>query len=565
MNDGLTKMRNRWILGLMTVLALAGCRNAEPQMPDSAVKTVHFRAVAGSETRTAFGELENGRYPTRWTDADSAVLLSLNYEKAEEAAVAPSQDGRTASFAAGFDASATASPYTFYAVSPASAARAISPSRKAWSVSVAAEQTPLANSVDEAAQLLVAKSASATALPDEAELHFSHLTAYGRIALKNLALGDAEVRKVELVFGTPVVGEWYWHEDGTVESNGASHTIVLHASSVDDLWFACAPTDVSGSTLNVRVVTSEGVFSKKITFAEGRSFASGKVARFSVDMAGIEMEGFAAGFYQVRDASLLREGDEILIVDEDVSKALGAQNSSALSPYRYAESVVAENGVITRPSGAYVLTLEAADGEGRWLLADGNGYLCSTSNRNSLTTTQDAASGNAWWDVSIDGDGIATVEALEGGSRLIRYNAGTLRFTCYKDASSSQTRNVRIFRKREATVPDGEDPLTAREEYGCYITDFERVYVKGADQYSRSVRDDGTVVFTLLNAAEKEQMVISGFDPALAKGDAATVSVHYKKGRKVLLNKSFALEVVREDGPKVWLGDGTGQGFIIKK
>ena len=167
--------------------------------------------------------------------------------------------------------------------------------------------------------------------------------------------------------------------------------------------------------------------------------------------------------------------------------------------------------------------------------------------------------------MSIDRDGIATVEALEGGSRLIRYNAGTLRFTCYKDASSSQTRNVRIFRKREASVPDGEDPLTAREEYGCYITDFERVYAKGADQYSRSVRDDGTVVFTLLNAAEKEQMVISGFDPALAKGDAATVSVHYKKGRKVLLNKSFALEVVREDGPKVWLGDGTGQGFIIKK
>ena len=34
---------------------------------------------------------------------------------------------------------------------------------------------------------------------------------------------------------------------------------------------------------------------------------------------------------------------------------------------------------------------------------------------------------------------------------------------------------------------------------------------------------------------------------------------------QTLLEGSYALRVVREDGPKVWLGDGSGQGFIIKK
>jgi len=44
-----------------------------------------------------------------------------------------------------------------------------------------------------------------------------------------------------------------------------------------------------------------------------------------------------------------------------------------------------------------------------------------------------------------------------------------------------------------------------------------------------------------------------------------TVSLQYRKGRKVLLERTCTLKVVREDGPKVWLGDGSGQGFILKK
>ena len=71
--------------------------------------------------------------------------------------------------------------------------------------------------------------------PTQVDLQFTHLTAYGRITLKNLDLGDAKVEKVDLVFDTPVVGEWYWGEDGTLTSNGASHTITLNTDASGDL------------------------------------------------------------------------------------------------------------------------------------------------------------------------------------------------------------------------------------------------------------------------------------------------------------------------------------------
>jgi hypothetical protein len=72
-------------------------------------------------------------------------------------------------------------------------------------------------------------------------------------------------------------------------------------------------------------------------------------------------------------------------------------------------------------------------------------------------------------------------------------------------------------------------------------------------------------VFVLLNPSSKEQLVVSGYDPSLVKGDRVTVSVRYRKGKKTLLNRTYTLTVVREDGPKVWLGNGSGEGFIIMK
>ena len=545
------------VTALMALAALSGCRNAEQEVPEaSSVKTVRFHAGA-APTRTAFAEAVDGVYQTLWTENDSDILLSLNYGKAEASAVTPSADGTTASFEASFDASATSAPYTFYAVSPASAARAISPSRSAWSVYIAAFQHPSALSVDEDAQLLVAKSAASATLPGEVDLHFSHLTAYGRIALKNLELGDATVSKVDLIFSTPVVGEWYWGEDGTLTANGDSHTITLDTDASGDLWFACAPVDVSGQTLKLVVFTDQGNLTREITFPEGRKFNSGKVARFSVDMAGIEIQG-GDTFVLVTDASELQVGDEVLVVSKDGTYALGAQQSS----YRKEVSVNATGGVIADPGEATVLTLELGSAIGTWSFRTGNAYLASTSSGNNLTEVA-SKNANASWKVTVSSSA-TLIQAQAGGSKLLKHNPSYHRFSCYKN-SSTNVDNVVLYRKGSVPTSVEDDPLTAYDAYGSYLTGVERTYEPGVDQLLRSY-PDGKLEFAILRAADKEQLVVSGFDPSLAKGDAVTVTVAWRKGLNFLLKeKSFDLKVVKEDGPKVWLGDGSGQGLILKK
>ena len=548
------------LAALAALMALAGCRHVEQEVPETAsVKTVRFHAGT-AETRTAFAEAVDGVYQTLWTENDSDVLLSLNYGKAESSAVTPSADGSTASFEASFDASAATSPYTFYAVSPASAARAISPSRSAWSVYIAADQTPSALSVDEAAQLLVAKSAASATLPEEVDLHFAHLTAYGRISLKNLVLGEAKVLKADLVFDTPVVGEFYWGEDGTLISNGASHTITLHTDASGDLWFACAPVPVGNTGMKLTLFTDQGNLSKEIVFPEGRSFASGKVARFSVDMAGIEMQGASELFSQISDSDQLAEGLEVIFLDEDVEHAMGAESSNG--NYRTAVTTgftAHSNSVERTSSDVAVFTLEAGASDGTWSFKGLDGYLAASTTGNNYLKTQKDKNGYASWNVLVKNDGTATIQAVNGSRNLLRYNSSSPRFSCYKSGQSA----VKLYRKGTGTSFD-DDPLTAESEYGAYVSGGRRTYVRGTDQLLRSY-EDGKLKFVILNAAGKEQLVVSGYDPSLAKGASVTVTVDYRKEFKTLLRKEYTFQVVKEDGSKVWLGDGSGQGFILKK
>ena len=555
-------MRKRIILAALAALAtLTGCRHAE-QEAEPALKTVRFRAET-ADTRTSFAPAVDGVYQTLWTENDREILLSLNYGKAEPSAVKVSADGKTAVFEAAFDAAAASAPYTFYAVSPASAARAISPSRNAWSVYVAADQTPSALSVDEAAQLLVAKSKASATLPEDVDLHFAHLTAYGRIALQNLNLGDETVTRVELVFSTPVVGEWYWGEDGKLVSNGASHTITLRTNAADDLWFACAPVPVGGETLTLKVYGNQVVLSKTIAFPEGRTFASGKVARFSVDMADAEATVFDGAFLPVTDPADLEEDGEYLIVNAEQTYALGAQSMEGTA-HRERVSIVVDGGKVVDAADATVLTLKAGSAAGTWSFHTGTGYLSAAAEKNVLQESA-VKNGLSSWSISISDEGIATIEAQEGSSTLIRYNNSSPRFACYK-ASSTNMRQVMLFRRPTGTDnPTAVDPLTEIDEYGCHLEGAEWTYAPGSDQLFRSYDENGALTFTLLNPSARKQLVVSGFDPSLVQGQEAEVTVQYRVGKEVLLVKSFRLFVVREDGPKVWLSAGKGRGIILKK
>ena len=553
---------------LTAVFAITGCRITTEQSTEQpgAYKTIVFNACEIA-TRTTFGPGQDGVYPTLWTASDQAVKLALNYTEAAEAAVTPNEGGRTASFSADIDASVTQTPYTFFAVSPASAARALSPSRQAWSVSIPAVQTPLEGSVDEAAQILAAASAASDVLPDAIDLHFNHLTAYGRMTLNNLNLNGATVERIELTASTPIVGDWYWEctEGHTITDNGASSTITLLTGVTEDVWFACAPVDMSGQKLTVTVCTDKGPFAKEITFPEGRTFKAGRIAVFSVDMSGAGQEEGDEEFRLLTDASVLKPGDQIIIADKDATVALGG-SSGGTKPYRIAEAVTIDYGVVTNPGKAEILTLEAGSTSNTWALKASDGYLCTLSSGNNISA-EASVSANSSWTITVTSSGAATVKATAGGSTFIRYNNMTPRFSAY-GSNSSLKDPVAIYLKSsaEAAGPVEEDPLTEHSEYGCYISDKTRVYTAGADQYSRQYSDDGVLTFTILNPADKEQLEITGYSKFIVKGDNVTITVNWRQGFNTLFNNSsYKLKVVKEEGPKVWLGKGNGEGFIIKK
>ena len=554
------------LLAALATLACSRVKELDPVLPaeqaPSGPVRVHFRADPG-DTRAQFGTPVDGEYPTLWTTNDTEVKLSLNFGSAVPAAVTLATDLHSATFEADMDFEGVAAPYTFYSVSPSSAAYALSPSREAWKVSIPCEQTPTAGSVDEAGIIIAAASAAfpvAPASTSVVDLHFDHLTAYGRLSFSNLALNGSSVRTVELTTTTPFVGDWYWQcgeEHGLIDY-GASSTLTINTSRTTDIWFACAPVDVSGEMMEITVHTTTGKFEKMIEFPANRKFESGRAAVFTVDMADAEYTPIGTtAFTKVTDASTLSAGDEVLVVYEEGAKALGAKNSNG--NFREPVDVTISDGTIASSGSATVLTL-CATTDGKWAFRDGSVYLASMGSGNSLTNAQTITT-NATWTVSIS-NGQASIQAQAGASQVLLYNTGSPRFSCYTGVSN-QIKSVTLYRR--SNVVSSADPMLDKSAYGCYLGTQEWTLTPGTDQVTRAYDANGVLTYTLIDPAEVEELEITGYTKSKTKGSRFTVSVNWRKGFATLLSSTYSVTLVKEEGPKVWLSDGSGNGFIIKK
>ena len=126
-------------------------------------------------------------------------------------------------------------------------------------------------------------------IPAKVTFSLDHWTAYGKLTLTNLALDGAEIEAVDLTAEIPWAGRWYYYPDtGEAKANPGAATITINTKATEDLWFACAPVDLSEKKLTVAVKTDKGTYTKEITLPAERKFESGKIARFTVDMAGIK-------------------------------------------------------------------------------------------------------------------------------------------------------------------------------------------------------------------------------------------------------------------------------------
>ena len=546
---------------LASAIAVFSCsREMEVEIPepvqnnDPSAWVVRFSATQ-TDTKAQFGEAENGAYPTLWTDNDTEVKLSLNYGGVKGAAVTPAGDKRTASFAATFDFTGLTAPYVFYSVSPSSAAKALSPSREAWKVTIPCTQTPTATSVDEAGIILAATSDAFGEVTDisEVNLYFNHLTAYGRLSLANLALESGEtVSGVELTVTTPIVGDWYWNTSGsTITDYGASSTLTINTTRTSDIWFACAPVDVSGEMMTVTVFTSLGYHEQLVEFPAGRQFEAGRTAVFSVNMAGADFTAAGSG----------SGGGDVVVLSEEFDNSTTSDSSSEFSSSKFPNFSGSTSKAYTSQFGGVKLGSSSA-----------SGYITSKSLdlSSSFTVTLNVLRYNT-------DSGKVQVTVGDVTKEITPTTTDTAYSLDFDAATSSSTvriatstkrayiDNVIITRHDGGSGAAGPDPLLQESAYGCYLgTGLEWEYNPGAEQVTRSYDTNGVQTYTLIDPAEVEELEIVGYKKSYVKGDSFTVSVQWRKGISTIHSESYNVTLIKEEGPKVWLSDGT-HGVIIKK
>ena len=608
-------MKNNSFFAILSLLTIAcGCNVTElEQEPKKAASSaeklypVHFVAEE-IETRTMFGEaVTEGSatsYPTLWTENDSKIAVSLNMNNFRGADVVPAEDFKSATFDTEFPQSEVTAPYVFYALSPFSAAVGATSSHGGWHFNIPTEQTPLASSCDEAAQVLVS-SQEAASIADFSNVvfHFSHVTAYGKMTLKNMSLPEgATVQSIDLTASVPFAGRFYYsYEGGSLEESSSSRTVTLKPDHItidengtsSEIWFACAPADLSGGTFKVDVNTSAGVLSRTVEIAEGKlAFNAGRVSKFGVNMISAQFTPTADRWVLVTDASTLKAGDEIIIANSATAGAAYAiSTTQANSNRRQAAISIAQDTdgqmVIKNPGGTVeVLTLvsgaysdyfylkETTSTTGRYLgttSSTSNNYLYSNV---ASTATNNNNKGYYNWTFAISNN-VAYITAYQSvqksnqtNSKHLRNNNNASCFSAYLSTSrtswsgNSSTQSVYVFRK-EVGINIDDDPILEQEAYGAYLSGSNHVYGFG-DQLSREYMDDGTLTFAILSPATYGITEFAGIPTNPAKGETFTLNYNVISGRNQS-DTDYNVTVVKVDGPKVWLSAGGGNGFIVKK
>ena len=395
--------------------------------------TVKINAAA-PETRTVFGTLDEGEYPTLW-EGNEKIKVALNYATAKNStAVEISDDGTTAVFTADLSADTTA-PYTVYAVSPANVVNSqyINNSYNSWSLTIPANQTPTAISCDSAAQVLVGQSVASETRPTSVDIDFSHLTAYAKINFTNVALGTATVNSVTITADQNIAGKFYYyvadntHGDtaGSIEANGATQTVTVTTSNLNRVWVALAPTAVSELTFTIN--TDQGAITKKVT-GLNKEFKSGVVATFNVDMTGKTIEK-GDKYTLVTDLSVLAEGDNVIIVAAEDDKAL----STTWTSNNNTPTDIAKNeNVIIPTTSVEILTVEDA-GVNLYKFKNSAGkYIYASGTGNHLKLTETVAE-NCYWDITVDSSTGAAVMIAQTSAtqKYLQYNKDNGLFSCY--------------------------------------------------------------------------------------------------------------------------------------
>lgn len=485
-----------YIIAIATsVLAMASCQK-EQSVTNSDDLTVVSFSTSEIQTKTAFGDkTDEGKYPTLWT-GDEKVGVAYNGGSVNKENITSSTDGKSASFEIAFAQDANAMSHNFYVISPADAFLGMNKDGAKGNIQINASQTPGEGTCDPAAQVIAASHKSET-FDTQINLAFSHVTAYGNLSIV-LPEEAGAVSNISLTGSKNIAGRYYFDFNGSLSENSASSTISLLTSKVTDIFFACAPADLSGGKLDITVTTENGTYEKSIDLT-GKilKFESGKISKFTVN--GFTKKESDEVYTLVTDASTLKIGDKIIIAAANKNYAISTlKNNSNLA----SAAVTKTNKTIVNPAtNVQLFTLEAGTKVGTYAFNTGSGYIYAASSTSNQLKIQEKNDDNGSWTISCTAEGVATIKANGDKTRnLLKYNNAKDPglFSCYEKGQSA----VAIYSDGKGTGSVPTPPVIKAENtsvslnHDDEIDHYMAISITGADAaditYKVSKNADGT-------------------------------------------------------------------------
>lgn len=505
----------------IATLNVVSCNKSENDVSVQRVmKRASFTAVS-EQTKAAFTTPTGNTYPVLWTSSDLSVALTHNYGASADVNVTKDGDA-VIKFEAEYEHNDAGN--TFVAISPAASLVAVTTGSKRLNIQIPSGQTPSAASPDESALILYAKASyeGGEPVPDDIDIEFKHLTGYLHLKFKNyedaLEAKGATVQSVSITADADLAGRMYFFpETGATSSLNMQQTVTASVSSLEDVWLGLAPVNLSGKEVTFVVNTDKGTITKVATLPAGREVASGKIAKLTVNLGGLDI--VAPVVYKlVTDPAQLHVGDKVIIAAANYDAAI---STTANTDNIQATSVVKGDGVIQDPSSA-VEIFELEDGTAHdgiepdeYVFKASNGeYLyaareIASSTKNLLRKSASISPAQAkyyGWKVQIqDGqnngvkeptsgttDDIAYVIADDSNAGLIRYNPENNAFSAYA-TTTSQTCFIRLYRLDESADATPRFKASMPEVYAFSPESNLDVYVFGNVSWTASATNGATL------------------------------------------------------------------------
>ena len=347
-----------------------------------------------------------------------------------------------ATFTADFTPTDGAEKYTFGAFYP----YAYKYSTSSINLIVPQEQTPTATSYDPKADILVSAQPVVTSgLPDKIQFQLVRMVAFAQMTIKGIPEGEL-INKVIISSPANPAGavDFKVHEANTLENakwynNYEDITLNMGdkaATGSDVVWFVTVPTDLSGTSLTVKVSTDKNDYIKEIDLTgKTLNFERANIAKFSV--AGLTKVEKPKAYKLLTDASQLTPGDQMVICTKNSAsssaKFLGtAADGSAI---KFSSSGTVTNNLqieeASIPSDARVFSVENGAVAGTLALKAADGYLYGnydSENWSSKLWVKDTKDVEASWTLSLSSSYAATLYNETHGRYLNNYYGSKFNF-----------------------------------------------------------------------------------------------------------------------------------------